>query len=480
MAERVRAGDLLDDKYLVERIIGEGGAGYVAAARHVLLQRRVALKFLRPELASHPELRARFLREAQAVARLRSDHVARVLDADSLGAGQPYFAMEYLEGQDIAAALRREGPFAAVDAVDCLLQACKAIEEAHGLGIIHRDIKPSNLFLTQTPEGRRFVKVLDFGLSKALDGAGASLTGSHHVVGSPHFMSPEQIRTPCEVDARTDIWSLGATLFTMLAGRVPFDGRSLIEVCGALLCGPPPRIARAGVHPELEAIVLRCLCVEPEGRYPSVSALARELIPFGSQSPEGTMHAVAAAPASPDAAPRVAPRRAARSRWGLLGLAVASAAAMGIAAHTRREPRSEATPVQPRPDDSGATSEPAVGPKDRSTRERAPPEADAPAAAMPDGPRRAAASGPGARDASPSPTGAASIAAAPARSQASAYGAAAFARPPLARADLATTGTPHLAGPPFAAGAAPAPSSSCAQPFYIDARGLKAIRPECM
>src|ERR1700730_9735210 len=260
MGGRVQPGEVLDGKYAVERIVGQGGTAYVVAAQHLILRRRVALKFLRPELAVQPEIGRRFLREAQAAAQMRGYHVARVMDADTLRTGEPYLAMEFLEGEDLAAVIRRCGHLSVSDAADYLLQACEAVREAHTLKVVHCDLKPGNLFLTQGPDGKPCVKVLDFGLSKVLtpDAGSLSLTDSNLVVGSPHFMSPEQIRTPRDVDERTDIWSLGATLFAMLTGHVPFGGRSMIEVCGALLCGPAPSVRRlrADVPAELEEVVL--------------------------------------------------------------------------------------------------------------------------------------------------------------------------------------------------------------------------------
>jgi serine/threonine protein kinase len=306
MGGRVQPGEVLDDKYAVERMVGEGGTGYVVAAQHLILRRRVALKFLRPELAAHPELGRRFLREAQAAAQMRGDHVARVMDADTLRTGEPYLVMEFLEGQDIAAVLRRCGHLSVSDATAYLIQACEAVGEAHALKVVHRDLKPGNLFLTQGPDGKPWVKVLDFGLSKVLthDGILQGLTDSNHVVGSPHFMSPEQIRTPRDVDERTDIWSLGATLFAMLTGHVPFDGRSMIEVCGALLCGPAPRVRllRAEVPAELEAVVLRCLRVEPADRYESVAALSRALAPFAGEISHAGPERTHSTPVSADVA----------------------------------------------------------------------------------------------------------------------------------------------------------------------------------
>ena len=297
-----KPGDLIGGKYTVEKIIGQGGTAYVVSAQHELLRRRVALKFLRPELAVHEDVCRRFVREAQNAGRLKGDHAARILDVDALPTGLPYLVMEYLEGEDLAAVLRRHGRLPASVVANYAVQACEAVSEAHALRIIHRDIKPSNLFLTEGPRRLPFIKVLDFGLSKVLDGEDGTenVTDSNRVMGSPHFMSPEQFRSPHEVDERTDVWSLGATLFTLLTGHVPFDGRSLMEVCAALLCGPQPRVERfcSDIPPGLESVVLRCLRLDPKDRYPSTAALVHDLGPFAGS------HAIAAF-GGRDAAPNV-------------------------------------------------------------------------------------------------------------------------------------------------------------------------------
>lgn len=286
MVPSLKTGDVIAGKYLLERIVGRGGVGVVVAAQHMMLRKRVALKFLRPELANEPEVIGRFVREAQAAAQIRGEHVARVLDADTLETGAAFLVMEYLEGKDLATVLRDDGPLPVDFAVDCILQACDGIAEAHALGIVHRDIKPANLFLTRSPDGSPFVKVLDFGLSKVLrrDSFGA-LTADHHVIGSPHFMSPEQMRSSRDVDVRTDVWALGAVLYTLLTGHVPFDGSFLTEICSAILTGEMRglRELRPDVPEGLEEVVGACLRLEPAERYASLAELARALTPFAPE-----------------------------------------------------------------------------------------------------------------------------------------------------------------------------------------------------
>jgi len=286
----VRPGDIVADKYLVKEVIGQGGVGVVVAADHLTLRCPVALKFLRQDIAHDPDSAQRFLREARAVARLRGEHVARVMDADSTPGGAAYLVMEYLEGRDFAAIVKEDGPLPIPVAVDYLLQACEAVAEAHAAGIVHRDIKSANLFLTRRADGVPLVKVLDFGLSKVESSesraSAANLTSVNHVIGSPHYMSPEQMRSSRDVDARSDIWALGVVLYTFLAGRVPFQGAYLTEVCAAVLSGSPPSLAT--IRPEVPAglvdVISRCLQLEPEDRYQRVAELVGALAPFGAQS----------------------------------------------------------------------------------------------------------------------------------------------------------------------------------------------------
>ena len=286
----VAPGELLAGKYLVERLLGEGGHGVVVAAQHVALGERVAIKVLRPEVAQDQETVARFVREARASVRIKGEHVARVLDVGSLPSGLPYMVMEHLEGADLSAVIEQKGWLPIATAVDYVLQTCEALAEAHALGIVHRDIKPSNLFLTTRPDGSPCIKVLDFGISKAMPGQGAgpemNLTQTQSVLGSPQYMAPEQMRSSKRVDGRTDIWALGTTLHELLTGHPPFDASTMPELFAMILQDPAPRLGerRPGMPPALEVAVARCLEKEPEKRFADVYELARALAPLGSST----------------------------------------------------------------------------------------------------------------------------------------------------------------------------------------------------
>jgi tRNA A-37 threonylcarbamoyl transferase component Bud32 len=281
-----RAGEVLAGKYRIERVLGAGGMGVVVAAHHLQLDTKVAIKVLRPSMLEDREAMARFAREARAAARITNEHVARVLDVGSLETGAPYIVMEFLEGEDLACLLQRCGPLPIERAVDFVLQACVAVAEAHKVGIIHRDLKPSNLFCTRRTDGQFVVKVLDFGISKRVDAeAGMSVTRTNTVMGSPLYMSPEQLRSTRDVDHRTDIWAFGIILFELLVGRVPFDGETFTEVAVKASTEPPAslRRLRPDAPPGLEAIVEKCLAKAPNGRYADVAAFATALAEFASQ-----------------------------------------------------------------------------------------------------------------------------------------------------------------------------------------------------
>ncbi len=305
----VAAGQVVDRKYRVEGVLGAGGMGIVVSATHLALDEPVALKFMTlDEGRGDDTSRARFLREAKAVRKLTSAHVARVFDVGQLPTGEPYIVMELLKGDDLAKHLRTQGRLSAADTVRFMLQVCDAIREAHALGIIHRDLKPQNLFLATRPGGGTIVKVLDFGIAKSVEsasGGGASLTTSQNVVGSPIYMSPEQLRASKHVDGRTDIWSLGVIMFELLSGKVPFVGDSVLELGMRIMTVPAPSLTelRAEVPAALADVVQRCLEKEPDKRFPDIDSLTDALKPFVDVSHRSLPFADTLAEASSGEAP---------------------------------------------------------------------------------------------------------------------------------------------------------------------------------
>lgn len=278
-------GSIIAEKYEVEQVLGKGGMGVVVAARHVQLGQRVAIKFMRGLAAEDPSATTRFLREARAAASLTTEHVTKVLDVGTLESGAPYMVMEYLAGQDLGQVLHAEGPMAVPDAVDALLQACEALAEAHAIGIVHRDLKPSNLFVSRRVDGTSFLKVLDFGISKtsALGAQSENLTATGFAVGSPGYMSPEQVRNAKSVDARSDVWSLGVILYELLTGTAPFASDTLGDTFAKIVSEDPEPIARRrpDIPAGLASAVTLCLERRVDRRVQSVVDLASRLAPFG-------------------------------------------------------------------------------------------------------------------------------------------------------------------------------------------------------
>jgi len=327
----VYAGQILGGKYRVDRVLGAGGMGMVVAATHLQLDERIAIKFLLPEALRNPEAVARFGREAKAAVKIRGEHVARVIDVGTFDNGAPYMVMEHLDGRDLAALIHERGALAPADAVDAVLQACEALAEAHALGIVHRDLKPANLFMVRRPDGTPCVKVLDFGISKitAATGADHSMTKTTAVMGSPLYMSPEQMTASRQVDARADIWAIGVVLYELLTGRVPFSAETLPEICGLILTSVPSAIRdyAPGVPEGLQIVVQRCLEKNREHRFANVSELANALAPFGSRATSRSVERIArilgasssAAEAMPLSGPAQLPTNygpSTQSNWG--------------------------------------------------------------------------------------------------------------------------------------------------------------------
>ena len=276
----VEPGQVVAGKYEVERVIGQGGMGTVISAVHVQLRERVAIKLLSPEASGRTESISRFMREARAAARIKSEHVAKVSDVGTLDEGTPYIVMEYLEGFDLAETIAQRGPLPSDEAIELVLQACEALAEAHSLGIVHRDLKPANLFLTHRADGTPCIKVLDFGISKVThpgtSQAEAALTHTTTIMGSPLYMSPEQLRATRGVDLRTDVWAIGVILYELLSGEAPFLGQSLPDISVKIAVEPPPslRAKLPQLSALLEAIVLKCLEKDRDNRFRTLADFA--------------------------------------------------------------------------------------------------------------------------------------------------------------------------------------------------------------
>jgi serine/threonine protein kinase len=278
-------GQVIGGRYLLEAPIGEGGMGVIYRGRHLGLGTAVAIKLIRPDLKDDAECVQRFLNEARRAAALRSERIARVQDVGQLDTGEPYLVMELLEGNELARHLEKHGPLAEAEAVAIVLQICEGLAEAHALGIVHRDVKPANVFLARRADGQLGVKLLDFGISKQfIEPSPSSLTGHDESLGSPWYMSPEQMMDPSSVDQRSDIWSVGVVLYEALTARRPFEGSTVPEICAKVLTGPTPSVRelRPDVDSALDALVQRCLAKHPDDRFHDAVALGTALQHFAA------------------------------------------------------------------------------------------------------------------------------------------------------------------------------------------------------
>ncbi|HEY0464418.1 MAG TPA: serine/threonine-protein kinase [Polyangiaceae bacterium] len=283
-------GVTLNDTYVPERILGEGGMGRVYLARHTRIrQKRVAVKVLHPEFFGNAHVLARFQREAETAAAISHPNVVTVLDVDRTPHGLPYLVTEYLDGIDLADQLKAQGKFSATSAVHIARQLCKGLGAAHQSQVIHRDVKPQNIFLvgdfTRGLPERPSIKVLDFGLSRFSDSSENQLTQTGCIMGTPAYMAPEQARGQ-KVDHRTDVYGVGVVLYTMLTGRPPFDGDTpQATVLAAMNSEPPrPRSVEPTILPHLELIIERAMARDPAERYQDMAAFEQALTHFQAES----------------------------------------------------------------------------------------------------------------------------------------------------------------------------------------------------
>ena len=289
-----RIGQVIADKYRISRLLGRGGMGEVYEARHVVVGRRFALKFLREHSARSQDSLSRFLCEAQAAGALDNEHIAAVLDFDTAADGSPFLVMEYLAGESLAALLTREGPLPVPRAIAILIQVCSGLDVAHRAGIVHRDLKPDNLFVTQLPSGAELIKILDFGIAKLTDpGSDGAITSSGVILGTPFYMAPEQARGERNVDFRADIYALGVIAYELLSGKKPHPGEGYNAILAHILTQPvtPLVTLRPGLDPGLVAVIECALASDPARRQSSIAALAEELSPFAGRAlPSGGTH----------------------------------------------------------------------------------------------------------------------------------------------------------------------------------------------
>jgi serine/threonine protein kinase len=282
----VEAGAVVGGKYHVVRQLGAGGMGAVYDAVHAKTGRRVALKLINESALSRGrEALARFEREARAAAAVDSLHVVQVLDSgEDEASGLPFLVLEFLEGEDLRAVLRR-GPLPPEIAIKIALQIAQGLVRAHANDVIHRDLKPANVFLAQSDGGRQIVKLLDFGIAKIVEPTDEHLTGTNDLIGSPPYMSPEQVKTPLEIDARTDLWSLGVVLYEMLAGAVPTASIKTLAARAHSICyEQAPRLET--VDPALADIVQLALAIDRDQRFQTAEGMLAALEAIAPNGPD--------------------------------------------------------------------------------------------------------------------------------------------------------------------------------------------------
>jgi serine/threonine-protein kinase len=282
-------GCTIDNRYKVEGIVGEGGMGVVYQCRHKIINKRVALKILRADLARDPEVTERFLMEAKAASAIDDEHIIDISDFGQLPDGAAYFVMEFLDGTPLAQLSGGGKPMQAARIVHIALQLAEGLAAAHRMGIVHRDLKPDNVFLITRGKEPDFVKILDFGIAKVSTRATGRLTQVGSVFGTPHYMSPEQA-AGAPLDQRGDIYALGVILYEMVTGHVPFDADNFVGILSQQLYQAPlplrERAPEINIPLELEVLIMRCLEKKPEDRYQSMHELHSDLLLLQAQNLE--------------------------------------------------------------------------------------------------------------------------------------------------------------------------------------------------
>jgi serine/threonine-protein kinase len=301
----LQAGQIIEGKYRIVRLLGEGGMGAVYEGENVRIHRRVAIKVLHPSAAANVDAVQRFEREAQAAGRIGSDHIVEVLDLGNLPEGDRFMVMEFLDGESLSQRIQGRGRLAPQEAAHLMVQLLEGLGSAHGAGIIHRDLKPDNVYLIRSKRGQAdFVKILDFGISKfnkLNKDSGMSMTRTGAVMGTPYYMSPEQAKGSKDMDHRSDVYSAGVILYEAITGQVPFNAETFNELIFKIVLEtpPPPTQFVPGLDPAFSSIMQKAMAREPSDRFQSAQDFASAL-----QGWLGTGQGVGFAPAPAVSAPR--------------------------------------------------------------------------------------------------------------------------------------------------------------------------------